>query len=50
MLEPWILHQNPFKRKSVFFYQKKAVAQADLPYYFTMESVIRALGFKSPVV
>lgn len=50
MLEPWILAQNPWKKKlGLFLYQKKAIEKADyLHATATMEaSSIRALGFKN---
>ena len=52
MLEPWILAQNPWKKKlGLFLYQKKAIQKA-LCLHATaqMESDnIRTLGFKTPI-
>lgn len=52
MLEPWILAQNPWKKKlGLFLYQKKAIQQA-LCLHATAQMEadnIRALGFKNPI-
>lgn len=52
MLEPWILGQNPWKKKlGLFLYQKKAIQRAEyLHATAPMEAdSIRALGFKNPI-
>lgn len=52
MLEPWILAQNPWKKKlGLFLYQKKAIERA-LCLHATAQMEadnIRALGFKTPI-
>jgi glycosyltransferase involved in cell wall biosynthesis len=52
MLEPWILAQNPWKKKlGLFLYQKKAIQRA-LCLHATAQMEadnIRALGFKTPI-
>jgi len=52
MLEPWILAQNPWKKKlGLFLYQKKAIQRAVcLHATAQMEADnIRALGFNNPI-
>lgn len=52
MLEPWIMAQNPWKKKlGLFLYQKKAIQRAECIHATAqMESDnIRALGFKNPI-
>lgn len=52
MLEPWILSNNPWKKKiGMFLYQKKAIQRVSYIHATaTMESVsITALGFKNPI-
>lgn len=52
MLEPWILAQNPWKKKlGLFLYQKKAIQRA-LCLHATAQMEadnIRSLGFKTPI-
>jgi glycosyltransferase involved in cell wall biosynthesis len=52
MLEPWILAQNPWKKKlGLFLYQKKAIQRA-LCLHATAQmeaNNIRTLGFKTPI-
>lgn len=52
MLEPWIMANNPWKKKlGLFLYQKKAIQKVDcLHATAQMEEVnIKALGFKKPI-
>jgi glycosyltransferase involved in cell wall biosynthesis len=52
MLEPWILANNPWKKKlGLFLYQKKAIQKVNcLHATAQMEEVnIKALGFKKPI-
>jgi glycosyltransferase involved in cell wall biosynthesis len=52
MLEPWILNQNPFKKKlGLFLYQKKDLKKAALIHATCeLEKVnIRSLGFTNPI-
>lgn len=52
MLEPWIMANNPFKKKiALFLYQKKAIDCATYIHATAkMEAEsIRALGFKNPI-
>lgn len=51
MLEPWILAQNPWKKKlGLFLYQKKAIRRAKCLHATAQmeEDSIKALGFKNP--
>jgi glycosyltransferase involved in cell wall biosynthesis len=52
MLEPWILAQNPWKKKlGLFLYQKKAI-QTTLYIHATAQMEadnIRSIGFKNPI-
>lgn len=52
MLEPWILNNNPIKKKiALFLYQKKAIQQCD--YLLATAELeaenIRVLNFKNPI-
>ncbi|MEZ7498682.1 glycosyltransferase [Flavobacterium sp. Arc3] len=52
MLEPWILAQNPWKKKlGLFLYQKKAIERADCLHATALMEAenIQALGFKNPI-
>ncbi|MFA9191518.1 glycosyltransferase [Flavobacterium sp. FZUC8N2.13] len=52
MLEPWILAQNPFKKKiALFLYQKKIIQKASYIHATAqMEATnIQALGFNNPI-
>jgi glycosyltransferase involved in cell wall biosynthesis len=52
MLEPWIMANNPWKKKiGLFLYQKKAIQNATYIHATAlMESAsIKALGFKNPI-
>jgi len=52
MLEPWIMAQNPWKKKlGLFIYQKKAIKKAECLHATAQmeDDNIRALGFKKPI-
>jgi glycosyltransferase involved in cell wall biosynthesis len=52
MLEPWILEQNPWKKKlGLFLYQKKAIQRAEYIHATALMEAdsIRTLGFKNPI-
>lgn len=52
MLEPWILAQNPWKKKlGLFLYQRKAIQRAEYLHATAKmeEDSIRNLGFKNPI-
>lgn len=52
MLEPWILAQNPWKKKlGLFLYQKKAIQRAKCIHATAQMEAdnIRALGFNNPI-
>jgi glycosyltransferase involved in cell wall biosynthesis len=53
MLEPWIMANNPWKKRlGLFLYQKKAIIKADYLHATAQIEVnsMRSLGFKNPIV
>lgn len=52
MLEPWIMAQNPWKKKlGLFVYQKKAIKKAECLHATAQmeDDNIKALGFQKPI-